>query len=423
VGKLEDKTIDEITAADLDDLLGREENQRLELKEAIDGIDTYELAKDLSSMANADGGYFIVGAVQDKKTERCTGFKSISNADPIFKKIKDVAAGHIQERLAVEPVLRETGKGEGLVLAPIPKSKHLRAVINNGQAQYWRRVGRDKRPMTHSEIMAAASASRLADEENRKLQEKLAKDQNRWSEITDPNTLREQMDGRFENEIGAERYLRLTSTPHALREDRVNVADETLRNFVWYPVDPSAGQHDKGFHLYLTAGQCPLITTNLGLESQCTMREQSQVLRICLTRSGHFELWVPLFPWICFQQAISDFRERPWMWPLAVVEFPVSFMRFTKALNKRLGIDSKRIVSMQYRNLAGCLLPPGMGQGLSFIRSASVYRSQHFDPYDFQISPEFDPDGVALRFVQRLYRAFGYQESNVPYFVDGRFRP
>jgi predicted HTH transcriptional regulator len=48
-------------------LLGREENQRLELKEALDGIDPYELAKDLSSMANADGGYFIVGAVQDKK--------------------------------------------------------------------------------------------------------------------------------------------------------------------------------------------------------------------------------------------------------------------------------------------------------------------------------------------------------------------
>jgi len=64
-----------------------------------------------------------------------------------------------------------------------------------------------------------------------------------------------------------------------------------------------------------------------------------------------------------------------------------------------------------------------MGQGLSFIRSASVYRSRHFDPYDFPVSPDFDPDGVALRFVRRLYRAFGYQESNVPYFVDGRFRP
>lgn len=158
MGKLEDKTIDEIGVADLDDLLGREENQSLELKEALDGIDTYELAKDLSSIANAGGGYFIVGPVQDKSTEQCIGFKSINNAEPIFKKIKDVAAERIQERLAVEPVLRTTGTGESLILARIPKPRQLCAVINRGRPEYWRRVGRDKHPMTHPEIMAAASA-------------------------------------------------------------------------------------------------------------------------------------------------------------------------------------------------------------------------------------------------------------------------
>ena len=48
------------------------------------------------------------GAIQDKKTERCTGFRSVRNADPVFKKIKDIAAEHIQKRLAIEPVLRTT---------------------------------------------------------------------------------------------------------------------------------------------------------------------------------------------------------------------------------------------------------------------------------------------------------------------------
>jgi hypothetical protein len=93
---LEDKKVAEVSSAELDGLRGREESLRLELKETLQGTDAYELAKDLLSMANAEGGYYVVGAVQDKKTERCTGFKSVENPDPIFKKIKSIAADHIQ---------------------------------------------------------------------------------------------------------------------------------------------------------------------------------------------------------------------------------------------------------------------------------------------------------------------------------------
>src|SRR5216683_2849282 len=152
---LEDTKIVDVTAAELDGLIGREENQRLELKETLEGTGAYELAKDLSSMANANGGYFVVGAVQDKKTERCTGFRSVKSADPVFKKIKDIAAEHIQQRLAVEPALRTTTAGESLVLVPIPKAPRLLAVIFDGRTEYWIRVGRDKRRMTHNQIEAA----------------------------------------------------------------------------------------------------------------------------------------------------------------------------------------------------------------------------------------------------------------------------
>jgi len=58
----ENKTPETIVPTDVDALIGRTENQRLEFKETINDVTSYELAKDLGSFANADGGYIVVGA-------------------------------------------------------------------------------------------------------------------------------------------------------------------------------------------------------------------------------------------------------------------------------------------------------------------------------------------------------------------------
>jgi hypothetical protein len=44
---VEDKDLGEITAADLDSLVGREERERLEFKESVGSTPNFELAKDL----------------------------------------------------------------------------------------------------------------------------------------------------------------------------------------------------------------------------------------------------------------------------------------------------------------------------------------------------------------------------------------
>ena len=419
---LEDTKIVDISTAELDGLVGREENQRLELKETLEGISSYELAKDLSSMANAKGGYFVVGAVQDKNTERCIGFRSVRKADPVFNKIKDIAAEHIQERLAVEPVLRTTTTGENLVLAAIPKAPRPLAVIFDGRTEYWIRVGRDKRRMSHGEIEAAFRDGLTNASKETERQRRLAGDPSRWEEITNPEILCEVLDKRFEEEVGSQRYLRLTSTPEDLREDCVNTADVSLRDFVSYPVDPSAGQRGAGFNLRMQAGRNPLISTPLGLESEYSNWNGAPLLRRCLTRTGHYEVWVPLFGLICYRQDKRDFLQRPWLEPLAVIEFPVSFLRSVRALYNRIGVDSPIVARMQYRNLVGCYLPPGSGQGL--IRSLPrPFADEHYQPYEIRLGSDFDPDEVALRFIQRLYRAFRYENWDIPYFVGGKFCP
>ncbi len=409
---LEDTKVADITAAELDGLVGREENQRLELKETLEGTDAYELAKDLSSMANAEGGYLVVGAIQDKRTERCTGFRSVRNADPVFKKIKDIAAEHIQKRLAIEPVLRTTNTGENLVLAPVPKSFQVLAVISDGRTEYWIRVGRDKRRMRHDEIEAAFLKKLTIAPQETERQRRLAEDVSRWDQITIPEILWEVLDRRFEDEVGTQKYLRLTSTPEDLREDRVDTADDNLRNFLW--------QND--FNLSTGESLNPLVSTALGWESEHLKKFGFPLIWNCLTRTGHYEIWVPLFGMICHGQDERDVQQQPWLQPLAVIEFPVRFLRFVKSLYSKIGVNSQIVARMQYRNLKGGLLPPSSGQGL--IRyPMRPFADEHYQPHDVRFGADFDPDEVALRFLQRLYRKFGYEKNNIPYFVNGRFEP
>jgi Putative DNA-binding domain len=151
----EDKEMNRIGLEDFQTLIGREENQRLEFKETVDGTPTYELAKDLSSFANAAGGYVVVGAVEDSKTKKCAGFQSLRDVEATRNKIKDVGLKLVQERLILAPDCIILASGEHIVLVFVPPAAELRAVTYDSRTEYWKRFGKDKRQMLHAEIVAA----------------------------------------------------------------------------------------------------------------------------------------------------------------------------------------------------------------------------------------------------------------------------
>ena len=94
-----------------------------------------------------------------------------------------------------------------------------------------------------------------------------------------------------------------------------------------------------------------VIPTPLGLESQRNANANGVPPFILLMRSGHFEFCVPLFPWICFKQPLPDYKQRPRLWPRAIVELPLSFLLLVKLLYKRIGISGSFIASTEYHNL------------------------------------------------------------------------
>jgi hypothetical protein len=418
---LEDCQADTITSTEIGTLVGRQENQRLEFKERVTAISTYELAKDLASFGNAEGGFVVVGAVQDKNTERCIGFKSVQNAAGEMKKIRDVAAVHIEKPLSVVPVLGSAPSGESVVYTFVPKSDTLLAVTTNKKAEYWKRIGADKREMTHAEVEAAIRAGRNALEEGRKRERALAKDKTRWNEITDHDLLRELMGGRFSTAVGSERWFRMTATPLELKPDRVNTGDVNLRGFIQFPY--GGGQRQDGWFLGMGSSERDVVLSPLGLESQRNANATSVPPSILLSRSGHFEFWLPLFPWICFRQAQADYEKQPRLWPRAVVELPLSFLLLVKQLHQRIGVTGSFIVGAEYRNLRGAILQPGSPFGMPFFDGPRAFSEPDYGPFEQQLEPEFDPDADALKFALHLYRSFGYDRNHIPYFPGEKFTP
>jgi hypothetical protein len=156
---VEEKNLGEITATDLDSLVGREETERLEFKESIGSTPNFELAKDLSCLANASGALLVVGAVEDPATTACVGFKSVVDAPGTRKRIEQVAIDRVKRPLPLTVRILNTSSG-AVVLVSIPKSREPRAAINDsGKPEYWKRFGKHKRLMSHDELSAAFEAA------------------------------------------------------------------------------------------------------------------------------------------------------------------------------------------------------------------------------------------------------------------------
>ena len=82
---------------------------------------------------------------------------------------------------------------------------------------------------------------------------------------------------------------------------------------------------------------------------------------VVILRNGFIELRRPLssthFQHFRFEKIESGFSaDSKWLYPYAVCELPVTFMKLVKAIYSAVGIDSKIIVQQEYRNLCGFLL-------------------------------------------------------------------
>ena len=424
----EDKYIDDIKLNDLDTLLGRKENQRLEFKETIENGDNAnrEIARDICSFANADGGYIILGAREQNET--CIGFCSIDDPEDICQRIRQVALSSIQDRLTGLKVNKLSNSvGNNLVLIYIPSSidkPHM--VIKDGRTEFWKRYETDKKPMTLPEIredffkntdtdklsMIEKKIESLMQQIQYTQSIKKASPSNPINDtqfnLLDFINPRESIDAEFSEIIGLKRYFRLTVTPTLNDNNMIDPEDTNLIKMIEYPPKQRIG----GWSIR------PIQPIHFDGEKYFSDNIEYHHLR--LYRSGHLEFWTEIDEHFCWRQYHDEFLKSPRLYPLSVTEYPVSFLRFAKELYAYLKTNCFFYWTLEYWNLKGCILLPYHPQAFGFISPDSPPRPFAKDYFKgkSQLMQDFKPDQEAFKLIKEFYYAFGYKKEHIPFFDD-----
>ena len=140
--------------------------------------------------------------------------------------------------------------------------------------------------------------------------------------------------------------------------------------------------------------------------------------------NGHVEFWTPISDLFCWMQSPEEQKNRPRLYPYAVVEYPVSFLRLVSALLNTAGFSGEMLIQLQYRNIGGYILRPGRPELIGF--ESPLVPSTPFPEKHLRVGPRrtpgsSNPDEVGFDLLKSVYRAFGIAAEEIPFLsADGR---
>jgi hypothetical protein len=423
---IEEKSLADITALDIEALVGQKERNRLEFKETV-GSGTPELMeflRDVCAMVNADGGIIIIGA---KTTgEVCTGFVNLADVDDMTQRLRQSVLDSVEDRIfdfGVKPFLLSSG--DNIILIYIPSSfgkPHM--VKKDKRTEFWRRYETDKRTMTIAEIRSSflnnadSMTLRRIDQKVDKVHQILVKDETTREEariiandaqlykVTNIGLLLQKLDARFSEQVGKRRAFRLTITPDPLVGEIVDLSRQDIRELLTRPPN----QRYAGWNMQ-NSGDFKV--TSLGFEMREFLQHELQLLR-----NGHFEFRTEIDETFSWKQDEQEFKTHPLLYPLPVTEYPVSFLRFAKELYTFLGYKGGFLWRMRYSNIKDCQLRPYHPQAIRFGITDARFSLENNVFVEDNLANSFDPDSSALKLIQELYYKFGFTREHIPFFDD-----
>lgn len=118
--------------------------------------DIREMLRDITALANADGGYLIMG-IREDGFGRADALTPIDDPQTKAQAIHQACLDGIRDRIeGLEVQAYETGFNQGLVVVHIPPSEQRpHMMIRDHHTDFFRRYNTDKRPMTIGEIREA----------------------------------------------------------------------------------------------------------------------------------------------------------------------------------------------------------------------------------------------------------------------------
>ena len=434
------RRISELTNQEITDFIGnQEENLWIEFKRQEYHRDPddqekhkREICKDVTAMANAEGGYILIGVQETRGLAQ--GFFTVNDSDKIVERIYSVCLQSIDPRiqnLEVKPRSFEwNGKGITLVIVHIPPSDmRPHCFVWKNSTQFVKRYGDRVREYPISELGDAISVrhyppivGQIDDKLNAIL--RYAQRDRRSSMSTDDNALEQDdvsnllhlMTLRFESAVSDDPYYRILAVPTTINHNAVPTQEKEIQAILRNP--PNVRRTGFGF-----TGVAQVESSREGITGIDIDYDVS------VLKNGFLELKLPLlhrhFAWRKTELGIP--ADTNWLYPYAVCEYPVTFMKLVKALYSTARIDSKIFVQQEYRNVSRFLLVEG-NPGNPLFGAFQPWRHEYnrLEPIVSQqtVNPDFVPDRVAYNLVKGVYEAFGLGKDLIPLFdANHNFTP
>ena len=392
------KSLTEITHDDLKELIGVPESDHLEFKrEAYGRSDgqVREMLKDISSFANAVGGYLLLG-VETDKDEQASRIVGISDAETEAMRMQSSCLTNIEDHIiGLTFHLVPISENRKVLIWHIPRSSRAPHMITyKGLYQCWRRHGRQTDRMTIEEIRSACL---------------------RTHDIQrDLSQFMDERRARVIREVGSEPYLVLMATPLVVRGEVIDTADETIRSILQHP--PYDRPSDWTVDCSLGGPDPTVVPTLFGAKV-----EIEDWCRLDLFRNGHAEFRQRLadnhFKAIADSNATTKYLN-PW-----VMDFLLSFLCFVKAVMEQAALTESVVVRVILVNALGLRLYPRHPESRrGLLGGATPWEEDQHLELPAMVSPyPLNPGMTARAIGQRIWNAFGY--DNCPMFdEEGRIR-
>ena len=438
----DNRRISEITDQELIDLIGnQEENQWIDFKQQDYHRDPNdlekhkrEICKDVTAMANAEGGYILIGIREENKIAQ--DFFTVDNADSVAQSISDICLRYINPRipnLEVEPYsLKSENKDIDLVIIHIPLSgMRPHSFIWKNSTNFVKRYEDVIREFPVSELIPdllvrhqppfmdsiigqmgqiESQLTSILRGTRRERMNSISSEDNAL-DIDEASELIRIMELRFNETISDQPYYRIFAAPKEVNQDAVDTRSENIRNILRNPPNIR----------YAGFGVIGILERDMVPFPEGVRGSNMGSGEIFLLKNGFLEVRCSLlntyFQWMRDESRIST----PWLYPCVVSEFPVSFLKLVTGIYKASGIDSSIIIQQEYHNLSGFTLPKEHPSNIGFSvfqDERNVYR--HSDPIVSKqtVEPDFNPDRVAYELVKDVYYYFGLGEQWVPFFDE-----
>ncbi len=115
--------------------------------------DIREMLRDVTALANAEGGYLVLG-IQEDHAGRAARLSPVDDPGPRVQAIHQACLDGIQERLSdLEVKVYDTGFNQGIIVIRVPPSdQRPHMMVRDHSTDFFFRYGTDKRSMTLGEI-------------------------------------------------------------------------------------------------------------------------------------------------------------------------------------------------------------------------------------------------------------------------------